>query len=211
MKTNYKLLWLLLCGLMLPLFMTSCQEQEESYEERISNCLENAKGIEFEIPESDKKGMNHFAEPECLLGVRLPDFETKDIEGNTINTTNIKGKINVMNFWFIKCAPCIAEIPYLNTLVGKYDPDKVNFLAFAKDSSSQVQSFLKQRPFDFRIIPDETGIIENDFQLGWGYPFTIITDKENIIIGAIEAHSAKEFSPEAIIDKIESILKQEGL
>ena len=46
---------------------------------------------------------------------------------NRIRTKDLKGKINVINFWFMKCAPCIAEIPALNTLVKKYKGKDINF------------------------------------------------------------------------------------
>ncbi len=41
----------------------------------------------------------------------------------------------------------------------------------------------------------------------WGYPFTLITDKENRIIDAIRAGGTDAQSPESIIHRVKSALE----
>ena len=53
-------------------------------------------------------------------GKSFGKFKTTDMNGNKINTQDLKGKTIVMNFWFINCPPCRTEIPHLNKLVDKY-------------------------------------------------------------------------------------------
>ena len=53
----------------------------------------------------------------ALKGKPLPDFVFKDILGNTYTPEDIKGKVVVINFWFMSCAPCIEEMPELNKIV----------------------------------------------------------------------------------------------
>ena len=185
----------------------ACNKPRETYENRVQSCLENAKLLEFEIEGSDKKGMSHNVEPECLLGVKLPNFKTSDINKNPISFDKIIGKINVINFWFIKCAPCIKEIPELNTLAQKYSSNEINFIAFTKDNTSELKEFLKNHPFNFTIVPNSNNIIKGKFKLMWGYPFTIITNKENTIIGVINSTTSSNNS----ISKINEILIAEGL
>ena len=54
-----------------------------------------------------------------------------------------------MNFWFINCPPCRAEIPELNKLVDSFKTnDKVVFIAVALDDKQSLETFLEQSPFN---------------------------------------------------------------
>lgn len=50
----------------------------------------------------------------------LPNFNFTDLNGHIYNKESCKGKIVVLNFWFINGAPFAAEIPLLNQLVELY-------------------------------------------------------------------------------------------
>ena len=179
-----------------------CSSCNNTYESQFTKCLESVEVSEFTISGSEKKGYGYKnANPTCLLGAPLPEFKTIDLDDNIISTQNIKGKINVINFWFIKCRPCVAEIPDLNTLTKKYNNDKFNFLAITLDSPDLLKPFLEKHPFQFNIIPNGKELFNDKFHIIYGYPFTIITDKRNKIIGALSADT-----PETTLANIESIL-----
>ena len=46
--------------------------------------------------------------------------EIKDLEGNAFKIEDKKGKVVIINFWAIWCAPCIAEMPHLVEMQEKY-------------------------------------------------------------------------------------------
>jgi thiol-disulfide isomerase/thioredoxin len=186
----------------------SCMLEEDTYEDRVSKCFEAAEKIEIDIEGKKGFGILGNSEPSCILGVPLPEFEMVNMDNKRISTKDLKGKVNIINFWSKGCAPCVAKIPSLNTLVVKYKNKEVNFLAISKDSTNEVVNFLKKHSFDFTIIPNGNDLYRKKFQLMWGMPFTIITDKKNVIIGAI---SAKKDSSDYMINQIESILAGQGL
>ena len=187
----------------------SCALRKETYQDRATKCFNAADKTEFTYVESGQKGISIIgnANPNCILGVPLPEFDINDMDNNRIRTKDLKGKINIINFWFKACAPCVAEIPDLNILAKKYKNKEVNFLAISSDSSIEIVNFLIKHPFDFTIIPNGSDLFKKKFQLMWGMPFTIITNKKNVIIGAIEAGH----SPDSMINGIESILAGQGL
>lgn len=57
----------------------------------------------------------------------------------------------VVSFWATWCAPCVEEIPWLQSAVEKFADKKVELvlvsLDFPKDYPAKVESFVKQRKF----------------------------------------------------------------
>lgn len=61
----------------------------------------------------------------------------------------------VVNFWFIKCPPCRAEIPDLNELVEEYKDNKdVIFVAVGLDPWFELKDFLSEHPFKYHLVTD---------------------------------------------------------
>ncbi|GAB3424087.1 hypothetical protein GCM10027516_24050 [Niabella aquatica] len=78
-----------------------------------------------------------------------------DINGNRFRSKDLKGSILVINYWFINCPPCRAEMPELNELVKDYkDAANVKFIGIALDDKPSLKEFLKKRPFDYQIVAD---------------------------------------------------------
>jgi len=85
-------------------------------------------------------------------GQAFKPFKEKDMNGQKWDIKALAGKVVVLNFWFIDCAPCRTEIPELNQLVEKYANSDVVFIAVALDGSYEVKEFLKTLPYKYHII-----------------------------------------------------------
>jgi len=113
-------------------------------------------------------------------GEKIKSFGTNDIEGNKIDLKNLEGKIIVLNFWFINCAPCRIEMPDLNDLVDSFKTNQnIVFISIALDSREDLQNFLKTFFFKYRIIGDG-GNIAAEYGIG-SYPTHIILNREGKI------------------------------
>jgi len=119
----------------------------------------------------------------ALKGKPLPDFVFKDILGNTYTPEDIKGKVVVINFWFINCAPCVEEMPELYKLVKEYENNKdVLFLALTLDEKgSMLNKFLETNVFNYNIIPDSQDYIMNKLQVN-SFPTHIVLDKNSNVV-----------------------------
>lgn len=85
--------------------------------------------------------------------IRFPQL--KDIDGKEYTEKDLKGKIVVLNFWFINCKPCRMEIPDLNELVAKYSKkENLVFIAIALDRKAEIERFLDLYPFAYSIVDD---------------------------------------------------------
>ncbi len=86
-------------------------------------------------------------------GAKFTSFKEMDINGNWYNSKELKGKVIVINFWFINCQPCRMEIPEMNEMVASYkDNRNVVFIGIALDEKYQIEQFLKTFPFYYNII-----------------------------------------------------------
>lgn len=113
-----------------------------------------------ELEEREKKEdkrvakMSRPSESGCFkTGQSLNLGDLTDMTGAKLNASDLKGKIVVVNFWFIGCPPCRSEIPELNKLVEKHrNNDKVVFIGIALDPKQNLETFLAGYPFLYRIV-----------------------------------------------------------
>ena len=117
----------------------------------------------------------------CLIGLEIPPFEVTTLKNEKFKLDNLKGKVIVLNFWFSNCAPCIAEMPFLNKVVSEYKSDKILFLSIANEDSDTLEKFLKSKKFDFEVVPNGRSILTQTLKLFSAWPTTLIIDAEGKI------------------------------
>lgn len=108
-----------------------------------------------------------------------PGFEVKALDGETLRLADLKGKVVVLNFWYIGCVPCQVEMPGLNKLVEEFKPEEVVFIGFALDDESHLREFLKKTPFKYKIVAGSSSIVK---QYGASaYPTHVLINKQGLI------------------------------
>lgn len=125
------------------------------------------------------------ANPASQNGAMIPDFVVNSLDGKTFDTKALRGKVIVLNLWFINCPFCVQEIAMLNPIVDKYVGKDVVFIGLSINSKPQLDSFLKTRPFKYSNVanagqlmlmkfgePDKTGNIDLKF------PLHVVYDRE---------------------------------
>lgn len=113
-------------------------------------------------------------------GTPISSFTAKDLKGNKYKLKELTGKIVVLNFWFINCGPCRAEIPELNKLVDEYkDSSNIVFLAIALDRKYELEEFLSKSPYNYNII-DDGRYIARQYNVN-AYPTHVIIDPQGKI------------------------------
>ncbi|GAC1596838.1 MAG: hypothetical protein NVS3B19_19270 [Ginsengibacter sp.] len=112
-------------------------------------------------------------------GRAVPLFSAKDINGRNFSASSLKGKVIVMNFYFIHCAPCLQEMPSLNDIVKDKEGSGIVFLAFALDKKDDLLPFLKLHPFGYNQVADGQNVTDQFKIATW--PTNIVIDKNGII------------------------------
>ena len=78
-------------------------------------------------------------------GSALPDFTLKDLAGKELQLASLKGKPLLINLWATWCAPCVAELPQLDTLAADNPGLKVLTVNQDMNKLDGVAPFLKAR------------------------------------------------------------------
>ena len=124
------------------------------------------------------------------------------IDGSAKSFSDYKGKLLVINFWYINCGPCIIEMPYLNDLVNKYQNEDVQFLALSFDTVLDIKSFLQKTEFIYEHGSISRSLVYDFTPVSPGH---FIVDKDgiirDIIIGAPR-------NTEIIFDKLVNLIEK---
>ncbi len=125
--------------------------------------------VEFRLQKVPQEGMN------------LPDFSARMIDGRPLATSDLRGKVVVLNFWFIGCPVCFEEMPKLNALAAKFaGNENVAFVAMTADPAGSVKKFLAREKFDYQMIGDAKPALK---MFGFsGYPKNIVISKEGKMV-----------------------------
>ena len=116
----------------------------------------------------------------------IPSFSWTDLNGVTWSSKNQLGKVVIINFWATWCAPCLVELPTLQTLGEISDPDQVSVISVnVRQLSSQVQRFVSTTGFNLPVVLDPKGELSKSFQVRI-YPTTILIDPQGVARWRIE-------------------------
>ena len=83
-----------------------------------------------------------------------PPFLVTDLDGESISTAALKGKVVIVNFWATWCPPCRAEIPELVELQAKYK-DRLQIIGVSVDEDAtpqEVNAFAAKAGINYPVI-----------------------------------------------------------
>ena len=131
-----------------------------------------------------------------------PDFSLQDADGRTVQLSDYRGKVVLLNFWATWCGPCKVEIPWFVEFERK-NKDKgfaVVGVSMDEDGWQTVKPFVSKLGINYRILLGSDSIA----QLYGGVdslPTTFVIDREGRI-AAVHIGLVSKRSYEKDIDEI---------
>ncbi|WP_413936759.1 peroxiredoxin family protein [Nitrospira sp. BLG_1] len=140
------------------------------------------------------------------VGDEAPNFILRDLAGNAVSLSQLRGKVVLLNFWATWCGPCRVEMPAMEQLYRTLPRREFEILAVSTDSQGAMvtRPFQKQMGFTFPILHD------SEYRVGLAYgartiPVTFMVDRQGVVRQKI--FGARDWdSPEAR-DLIHALLK----
>jgi thiol-disulfide isomerase/thioredoxin len=89
----------------------------------------------------------------------MADVMMTDVDGRSISTASLKGKVVIVNFWATWCPPCRAEIPDLIALQNKYR-DQLQIIGISDDDDppATVKKWAVEHRMNYPIVMSTDGL-----------------------------------------------------
>jgi peroxiredoxin len=88
------------------------------------------------------------------------------LDGSSKQTSDLKGRVTLVNFWATSCTTCVAEMPQMVQTYEKFRDKGFGTVAVAMayDPPSYVVNFAQTRKLPFDVAIDNTGAVARS----WG-------------------------------------------
>lgn len=123
---------------------------------------------------------------QTMLNQSAPLFSLKNLKGETVSLTDLKGKVVVVDFWATWCGPCKASFPGMQMAVNQHKEDPAVAFVFVDswentgDKLKNAGDFINSKGYTFNVLMDNDDKVIGDFGVS-GIPTKFIIDKNGRI------------------------------
>jgi thiol-disulfide isomerase/thioredoxin len=135
-----------------------------------------------------------------------PEFNLPARGGATVDLSQFKGQVVMINFWASWCVPCRQEMPLLDSIYKKYKPLGFTLLSVnVEPEQKDAESFLKQTPVTFPVLFDAKSKVSGLYNVQ-GMPTTVFIDRKGNV--RLMHVSYKAGDENLYMDQIRSLLRE---
>lgn len=111
-----------------------------------------------------------------------PAFSVQTLDGRTIRSSDLRGKVVLVNFWATWCGPCRIEIPDLIALQARY-ADALEIIGISEDEAPPevVQRFAAQQGINYAVAMTSAAL-QRVFPGVNALPTTFVLDREGRLV-----------------------------
>lgn len=116
-----------------------------------------------------------------------PAFSLPDIDGESRDFSEWRGRHTLLNFWATWCAPCRREIPLLKTFQEEQGESGIQVIGIAVDFAEAVVDYAVAAEFNYPILigqEDAMAVAETSGVEFIGMPFTMIVAADGELLNA---------------------------
>lgn len=112
---------------------------------------------------------------------RVIDFTVKDLDGNEVSLSDLRGQVVLVNFWATWCSPCKEEMPVLEAYYqANKDEEFVIVAVNVSEDAATAQSFIEEHGYTFPVWSDPPG--KQLMKLGIrGLPASLFLDRDGAL------------------------------
>ena len=121
----------------------------------------------------------------------------EDLQGAPVSLSRYIGRPVLMNFWASWCAPCVREMPMLESLHHAHP--ELDVLGLAIDTGPNVRRFLQKVRVSYDLLlggPDGISVMRELGNKGGGLPFTAFFDSrgrpKGVVLGELTSEVLSE-------------------
>lgn len=115
------------------------------------------------------------------VGRPSPNLIGRTLDDQPYRLKNDKGRVKVINFFWVGCVPCRQEMPELAQLEKKYPGVKFISVHTQEEKPEKVAAFVKSLSGAPSNIVLTSGGLQETFQY-LGLPHTMVLDGDNVVL-----------------------------
>jgi peroxiredoxin len=116
-----------------------------------------------------------------LVGHLAPEVTVLDLSNNPVSLASLRGKIVLLNFWYVACEPCRYEMPLLERAYHADSAHGVVVLGVnIVDDAQTTSAFAHQLGIDYPIVRDRGQRTVLAYQVT-RTPTTLVIDRQGVI------------------------------
>lgn len=109
-----------------------------------------------------------------------PDFTLTNLDGESLDTADLRGKNVLVNFWATWCGPCRQEMPMFEATAAQYPGDLVVLAVNIGEEPWRVKQFMHDLGLSFTVLMDEGNQVQNLYRVR-AYPTTYLIDTQGVV------------------------------
>jgi thiol-disulfide isomerase/thioredoxin len=110
-----------------------------------------------------------------------PDFSVTTLEGEYITSDDLRGKVVLVDFWGVWCAPCRESVPSLASLAKRFSKEPFVLLSVDVGDETEVwRAFIAKNKMTWPQYQDRNGKVQRAFQVN-SFPTYELIDHEGVI------------------------------
>lgn len=119
--------------------------------------------------------------PSPQVGHLAPEVTLLDLKNQHVTISSLRGKVVVLNFWYVACEPCRYEMPALQkTYDAKQQQGLVVVGVDVSDDAQTISNFLQQLGVTYPILRDVGQRAAIQYQLT-ATPTSFFLDRQGVI------------------------------
>jgi peroxiredoxin len=114
-------------------------------------------------------------------GVASPAFAVTTLDGMAVDSTKLRGKRVLLDFWATWCTPCRLQMAALERLSRDKKRDDIVLLGISDEDVATIRNFLAKNPVGYPIVSVEQGGLPAPYSQVVAVPAAYVIDRNGII------------------------------
>lgn len=136
-----------------------------------------------------------------LVGSPAPEIVLKDLQGQDVKLSDLRGKVVLVNFWATWCKPCKEEMPAMQASYDKLRDKGFVVLAVNElEDTARVAEHIRTHGHTFEVVMDHNNQVANRYGVV-GLPASFLIDRQGIVRERVSGNLLTESRIEEMVKK----------